>query len=327
MRLKIFLAFTLLGCDDHMFTGGHTTETVVEGVGVEAVQSVLDNACAACHSPGGQGPSVSGDLCTDLVNVPSSQLPSMSYIAPNDPANSYLLLKMRNTAGEAGGVSSVMPPGGAISSDQVQIVEDWINSGASCETAQDANATDVATDIVRDGKTIHDQVCMAACHSTNNISLAEHIPQLFDEELILLIDEGIGSMPPQGLTAQERDDVISYMRGVYGEYEYPVTETETETATTTETESETTTETETDTETATESHPGEAIFAQSCQSCHGAIPYYDYLDLADKVINYDSLGLYGVIRDGTSGGMPGFGSSLNIQELQDVTDYLILLFH
>ena len=56
------------------------------------IQPILDASCTNCH--GGPFPSsgmdLSGNAFAVLVNFPSQDVPTMSRITPNDPANSYL---------------------------------------------------------------------------------------------------------------------------------------------------------------------------------------------------------------------------------------------
>ena len=152
MRFIVLLTAALWGCDDHKFSGGHATEAV-EGVGVEAVQAIFSNNCVACHA-GSQAPNLSIDLCDGVVDVASSQLVSMDLVTPEDPENSYLLHKMKGTAGSAGGTGGVMPLSGQLPEADIHIVEDWIAAGASCEaTTTDTidTSTDTATGTDHDG--------------------------------------------------------------------------------------------------------------------------------------------------------------------------------
>jgi len=52
-------------------------------------------------------------------------------VEPFEPANSYLVLKLRGTAGEVGGVASPMPIGeAALDESDIQAIEAWIANGA-----------------------------------------------------------------------------------------------------------------------------------------------------------------------------------------------------
>jgi hypothetical protein len=90
-------------------------------------------ATASCHA--GAFPPADPPLDADLaygalVGVPSYQAP-MILVEPFDPANSYLVLKLRGTAGDAGGVPSPMPIGdAALDESDIQAIEAWIANGA-----------------------------------------------------------------------------------------------------------------------------------------------------------------------------------------------------
>jgi len=64
------------------------------------------------------------------------------------------------------------------------------------------------------GQTVHDSMCMA-CHASNP-DMEEKSPSLSDAELESVIQNGSGSMPGQGLSAEDLRDVIAYLRETYG---------------------------------------------------------------------------------------------------------------
>ena len=71
---------TILGCDDHKFTGGHSSDVEIEGEDYGAVQAILEgNSCTGCHA-GGVEPNLTEDLCVSVVGVTSSQFSSMLLI-------------------------------------------------------------------------------------------------------------------------------------------------------------------------------------------------------------------------------------------------------
>ena len=86
-------------------------------------------AISGCHS-GGQPAadlSLAGDFAARIVGVASNQRPDLNLIEPGNPNDSYLLLKMR---GDDEIVLQQMPPGGALSAEQVEIIRAWIAAGA-----------------------------------------------------------------------------------------------------------------------------------------------------------------------------------------------------
>jgi hypothetical protein len=68
-----------------------------------------------------------GRAYANTVGVPSTQMPSLLRVAPNDPANSYLYRKITG----AGITGDRMPQGGPYLTDaQTKLVRDWIRRGA-----------------------------------------------------------------------------------------------------------------------------------------------------------------------------------------------------
>ncbi|MEZ4235203.1 MAG: c-type cytochrome domain-containing protein [Myxococcota bacterium] len=95
------------------------------------VQPIFANGCAGCHYQvaNGLGGFRFADE-TDLVNVPSVVVPGLPYVRPGDPDGSYLWHKINGTQGSVGGAGGRMPPGGALSQAQLDLVETWIRDGA-----------------------------------------------------------------------------------------------------------------------------------------------------------------------------------------------------
>lgn len=65
------------------------------------------------------------DLETRLQNS-SVQLPSMQWITPGDPDESYLFHKISGTHRDVGGSGFRMPIGPALTGDEIDLVEEWI---------------------------------------------------------------------------------------------------------------------------------------------------------------------------------------------------------
>lgn len=93
------------------------------------VESIFLNNCASCH--GNSGGFTIG--YNNMVDQPSTQLPGMDRVEPFDPANSYLFLKITGDHTGAGGSGNSMPPGGSLSSGDIDLIEQWINDGALLE--------------------------------------------------------------------------------------------------------------------------------------------------------------------------------------------------
>lgn len=92
--------------------------------------NVFTPICSGCH--GGPTPSAgmnltAGQAFANIVNVNSSEVPSLLRIKPGDPDNSYLIRKIEGTAT----VGGRMPLGGApLSPTLIQTIRDWISDGA-----------------------------------------------------------------------------------------------------------------------------------------------------------------------------------------------------
>ena len=115
---------------------------VVQSATLSEVQSqVFDASCTGCHS--GSSPSQGLNLSEgaaygNTVNVPSTEVPSLNLVEPNDADNSYLMQKLEGTA-QSG---QQMPYGGPyLNSTLRQLVRDWIDAGAQ----------NIATDTDGDG--------------------------------------------------------------------------------------------------------------------------------------------------------------------------------
>ena len=97
--------------------------------------------CALCHVTGGTG-SATANLFLDsaqtsfdnLVNVPSTEAPSLKRVEPGNPDASYLIHKLEGTAAPEGGrcCPDRMPASGPpfLSDQEVKKVRDWISDGA-----------------------------------------------------------------------------------------------------------------------------------------------------------------------------------------------------
>jgi hypothetical protein len=99
-------------------------------------QDLLVPRCAtsACHSgsPPPAEPTLDADLAWNaLVGVPSLQASGTQLVEPFAPERSYLVMKLRGTAGSAGGLGSLMPIGeAALDEADIAAIEAWIANGA-----------------------------------------------------------------------------------------------------------------------------------------------------------------------------------------------------
>jgi uncharacterized protein (TIGR03118 family) len=96
--------------------------------------SIFTPRCSGCHTgggtqlPGSMNLSSASATFASLVNVASEENPALKRVAPNDPANSYLIHKLTGTDI---GTTARMPFGGPFL-DQATIdqVSSWISAGA-----------------------------------------------------------------------------------------------------------------------------------------------------------------------------------------------------
>lgn len=98
------------------------------------IDDVFEPSCSTsgCHDvvSFGGGLSLEGDDLMDVLLAPSFQLPAMARVDPGDPTRSYLWRKSIGNHTLAGGVGTIMPPGGGLTQDQLDTLETWILEGA-----------------------------------------------------------------------------------------------------------------------------------------------------------------------------------------------------
>ena len=82
---------------------------------------------SACHGSGAGGTRLQLGAAGDLVNVPSTERPSLARVAPGDAPNSYLYLKVLGDGGIDGGR---MPAGGPFDPRLAPFIASWIDAGA-----------------------------------------------------------------------------------------------------------------------------------------------------------------------------------------------------
>ncbi len=117
--------------------GGFTHFDGGDGVSFQKLLAdVLTPSCAVsfCHkaNPPPAAPMVlEGDTAyAELVNVMASQKPSLMRVKPGDPANSYLMIKLRAMSANAY-VTTQMPLNRApLDESALQAIESWIARGA-----------------------------------------------------------------------------------------------------------------------------------------------------------------------------------------------------
>jgi hypothetical protein len=97
----------------------------------QKVLSILDDRCGSvdgCHGIGAGGMGiVAGMEFAVLIDVASTEDPSLVRVRPGDPAQSYVWRKL---ACEGGIEGSCMPADGPLALEYVQAFHDWIEAGA-----------------------------------------------------------------------------------------------------------------------------------------------------------------------------------------------------
>ena len=131
--LILLLTILLIGCSDNIVESVPSIDedNVAEELApkfTEIQNNIFNQSCAfsGCHVSGGVNPDLSGNSYENIVNRASST--GMDYVKPNDPDNSYILLKMIGSSGING---SRMPLNSSpIPQIQIDAFIEWINDGA-----------------------------------------------------------------------------------------------------------------------------------------------------------------------------------------------------
>ncbi|OFX20581.1 MAG: hypothetical protein A2V77_21745 [Anaeromyxobacter sp. RBG_16_69_14] len=134
--LGLALTAVLSGCAPEIGARVAANAAAAAGSRSEIELRILVPRCATagCHS--GNPPAVfprleEGASWDAMVGVSSEELPSMDLVEPGDPERSYLVLKLRGTAGAQGGSGLRMPPSAApLDEAELTGIEAWITGGA-----------------------------------------------------------------------------------------------------------------------------------------------------------------------------------------------------
>lgn len=116
--------------------GGGLCLTCPSDVSIDApplvrVKDEIDQTCSSpdgCHGGGAGGMGLSpNDPFGAMINVASSEIPSLKRVLPGDPEHSYVYLKV---ACEGGIVDKCMPLSSGFDPRVEQMFHDWIEAGA-----------------------------------------------------------------------------------------------------------------------------------------------------------------------------------------------------
>ncbi|MEZ4449494.1 MAG: hypothetical protein R3B09_08440 [Nannocystaceae bacterium] len=118
---------------------GTDSDTTTDGMVTfgDEIWKILQPKCS-CHTSPPNDPlnggysfgSMSDAAYAAIVGAPSMDVPAMNYVTAGDPANSYLLHKMKGTHLDVGGAGALMPLGSSMPIAEAQTIEDWIAAGA-----------------------------------------------------------------------------------------------------------------------------------------------------------------------------------------------------
>ncbi len=115
--------------------GGGGGDPPIEATFASIQDNVFTAICTDCHSGAGapQGLRLEEDMShAMLVNVPSTEVPSLLRVSPGNPDDSYLVQKIEGNAS----VGGRMPLGGqALPQETIDAIRQWITDGAAASTA------------------------------------------------------------------------------------------------------------------------------------------------------------------------------------------------
>ena len=136
----LFLVAGLAACGSDSPTAPTTTPTTPttpttgssdQTATLSSIQSEIFNASCIGHHGDHETEAdldlTDGMAYAELVNVRSVQVSSLYLVEPNDAENSYLIHKLEDRASIVG---DRMPPSGAITTEQIDTIKEWINDGA-----------------------------------------------------------------------------------------------------------------------------------------------------------------------------------------------------
>ena len=98
-----------------------------EVVSFSAVKEIFEANCVECHGSSGGLDLTSGQAYSQLVNVPSQDIPSLDRVEPGSSDQSYLVWKLE---GRDGILGTIQPPSGRLEQSDIDQIKSWIDNGA-----------------------------------------------------------------------------------------------------------------------------------------------------------------------------------------------------
>ena len=120
----VLLMLAIIGCE-------HNVEKPESQTGKSPSFTTILNdvfiSCSNCHLNGATSGGLDLSDYENIVNAKSTQKPNLMLIKPDVPDSSYLYIKVTGVEGITG---SRMPPGGKLTTEQLDLLRDWILAGA-----------------------------------------------------------------------------------------------------------------------------------------------------------------------------------------------------
>jgi len=160
-------------------------------------EHVFTPICSVCHvgASAPQGLRLDADNSYHLlVGVPSTEVPSILRVKPGDPANSYIIQKLKGTAA----VGAQMPFGEApLPAATIAVIEQWITDGAMpAAPAAVAHDFQVASVVPVDGERLDNSPPQIVVVFTHEVDATRVDPQA-----VRLIRTGAAAEAPAGAIA------------------------------------------------------------------------------------------------------------------------------
>lgn len=215
--------------NSHTIPENSDTYTELDVELYQRMQSLVDNACMNCHGNGVVAGrlDLSRGLCASTVYMEASGYTGY-LVVPENPTQSILWHKCT----DSGQYGAIMPTDQGLSADEIVVIEDWINNGATCPNEQnshvDTNAVSECANVdeadqsnpnVENGYRIHDDICQYCHDNSSTPPLYSLIPVNSDDRIqeIVCKDSGFVAQFTDGITQQDFYDVLYVLRELYPE--------------------------------------------------------------------------------------------------------------